>query len=507
MTPPLRIAVVGAGIGGLTSAARLAAAGHDVTVFEKNDGPGGRCGVVREGGYQWDLGPTLLLMRDVVEAPFRELGRDPADYLTLTRCEPNYDIHFADGSQVTFSTDLSRMREELERIEPGSFARYLQFLEFGRHAYDTSVSEIVSRPLDAAWRYLDPRLLRHVFSMGAHRTLHSYLRRWFQDDRLLQATSFQTMYLGLSPYEAPATFALLPYTELAMGIWYPKGGMHSVARALERLAREEGATFRYGEPVERIVVEGTRATGVRTASGHHAFDLVVANADLPYVYGKLCPEGSFDAAKPRRYTSSAFMMYLGTSRKYPGLGHHTVAFGRTYRETFDEIFLEKRIPESPSYYVCRATATDPDLAPADGDALYVLVPVPHHAPGIDWSVEGPKLKARILADMERRLGLEGLSQNLRVAKTWTPDDWHSHLNLELGAAFGLSHDFWQVGALRPATRDRRIRNLYFAGASTQPGTGVPLVMLSGKIVAERIAREWAPGGVDRAPQPASREAA
>lgn len=490
MSTPLRIAIVGAGIGGLTSAARLAHAGHQVTVYEKNAGPGGRCGVVREDGFQWDLGPTLLLMRDVVEAPFRELGRDPADYLTLTRCDPNYDIHFGDGTHVAFSTDLARMRDQLEAIEPGSFAKYLAFLEFGRHAYDTSLAHVVTRPLDGLLSYLNPKLLRHVFSMGAHRTLHGFLRRWFKDERLLQATSFQTMYLGLSPYEAPATYALLPYTELAMGIWFPKGGLHEVARALERLGREVGVRFRYETPVERIVVERGKVTGIRTQAGLEPFDLVVANADLPYVCEKLVPEASFKKGKSMRYTSSAYMLYLGVDRKFDQLGHHTVVFGQRYRETFQEIFHDLKVPQSPSFYVCRASGTDPDLAPAGCDALYVLIPVPHNADGLDWAVEGPKLRDRIIDEMEKRLGLEGLRGSIRVEKHFSPNDWQSQLNLVHGAAFGLSHGFSQVGALRPSTRDARIRNLYFTGASTQPGTGVPLVMLSAKIVAERIAREW-----------------
>jgi len=507
MAGNLRIAVVGAGVGGLTSAARLAHAGHRVTVFEKNEGPGGRAGVVREAGYQWDLGPTLLLMREVVEAPFRELGRDPAQYLQLTRCDPNYDIHFADGSRVAFSTDLAKMRPELERIEPGAFTNYLKFLEFGRNAYDTSLAHIVSKPLDGVHRYLDPRLLRHVFSMGAHRNLYGYLQKWFKDERLLQATSFQTMYLGLSPYEAPATFALLPYTELAMGIWFPKGGLNAVPRALERLGREEGVRFRYRTPVQRITVEGKQVTGVRTAEGDEKFDLVVANADLPYVYEQLVPEAGFRRRKPLRYTSSAFMMYLGTGRKYPQLGHHTVVFGYDYERAFRQIFHELQIPASPSFYVCRGTHTDPSLAPEGRDAIYVLVPVPHKTENVDWKERGPRLRDLVLGEMESRLGLAGLRQDLKVEKHFTPNDWESHLNLAQGAAFGIAHDFFQVGALRPPTRDRKFKNLYFTGASTQPGTGVPLVMLSAKIVADRIAREWA-GTASAAPgQAASAEAA
>jgi phytoene desaturase len=484
------IAIVGAGVGGLAAAARLAHAGHRVTVFEKNAVPGGRAGQLMDRGYTWDIGPTILLMRDVVEGLFADLGRDPADYLQLTQVDPNYRIHFGDGTSAAFTPDLARIRPELDRLEPGSFKRYLDLLRFGRHSYDTSVNEIINRPLDSVFNYLNPSLLKHVLSMKAHRRLYSYLSGFFKDERLLQALSFQTMYLGISPYEAPATFLLLPYTELAMGIWFPKGGMYAVPKAIERLGRELGVTYRYKAPVDRILQEGKQVTGVRLADGTiENFDIVVANADLPYTYQKLIPEATLPRKESLKYTSSAFMLYLGVDRKYEMLEHHNVVFGKKYRDTFKEIFDDKKLPSDPSFYVNRPSKTDPTLAPPGGDALYVLVPVPHQTKDIDWAKEGQPFRDRIVALIEQRLGVTDLNKHIRVEHWMTPDGWQQQFNLQHGAAFGLSHGFSQVGALRPSTRDAKFKNLYFVGASTQPGTGVPLVMISGQIVAERIARE------------------
>lgn len=484
-----RIGIVGAGVGGLSAAIRLAHAGHDVTVFEKNDRPGGRADVIKDRGYTFDVGPTIMLMRDVLESVFTDAGRRAGDYVEFLQCSPNYRVHFHDATSVEFTPNLPRMREELERIEPGAFQQYLRFLEFGRENYDTSVNELINRPLDGLGAYLDPSLLAAVVRVKAYRKLYPYLRNFFKDERLLKALSFQTMYLGISPYDAPATFTLLPYTELAMGIWYPKGGVHQLPKAMERLAKELGVTFRYGANVERIVPGDGAVSGVRVGGKDEAFDVVIANADLPYTYETLIPEAKFTRAKKLKYTSSAFMLYLGVDRKYEELEHHNVVFGEKYRETFDEIFEQRVIPADPAFYVNRPSKTDPTLAPAGGDAIYVLVPVPHQTENIDWKVEGPKLRERTLDLMEQKLGLKDLRQHIVVEHRIDPDDWARRYNLAKGAAFGLSHDFGQVGALRPSTRDETFKNLYFVGASTQPGTGVPLVMMSAQIVSDRLHRE------------------
>jgi len=484
-----RVAVVGAGIGGLAAAARLASQGFAVDVFEKGPTPGGRCGRLSERGYTFDTGPTLLLMPEVLRETFQALGRNLEDYLELVRCDPNYRIHFRDGSAVTFTTELVRMSEELERIEPGSFARYLAFLEVGEKQYRTSLDRFVGRNFDGVLGFFSPANLKKVMEIRAHRKMYGEVSRYFADPRLRAAMSFQTMYLGISPFDSPAVYGLLPYTELAMGIWFPKGGMHALALALEAVGRELGVHFHYRSDVRQILTEGEKATGLALADGRRVdADVVLCNADLPWAYRHLIDPA---VAKPKRfdklrYTSSAYMLYLGVKRRYPELLHHNVFFGSRYRESFDDIFDRMVVPEDPAFYVNVSARTDPSQAPEGGDNVYVLVPVPHRESGIDWQKQGPILRRHVL-DRLAELGCEDLEANIEVERHFTADDYEAQLNLDKGSAFGLSHNFFQVGPFRPANQDPRVRNLFFVGASTQPGTGLPMVMLSARLVMERIA--------------------
>jgi phytoene desaturase len=317
--------------------------------------------------------------------------------------------------------------------------------------------------------------------------MYAEVSRYFADERLRAALSFQTMYLGISPFDAPAVYGLLPFTELAHGIWYPDGGLHEIPRALARIAEDLGAAIHYDAAVRRIDVEGGRATGCTLADGRRiAADVVLCNADLPWAYRNLiAPDASrLRGAERLRYTSSAYMMYLGTRQAFPTLVHHNVFFGRDFRGSFEDLFRNHRVPADPSFYVNVAARTDASVAPAGRDGVYVLVPVPHGDARLDWKAEGARLRAHVLA----RLAACGadLRQAIEFERHVTPDDWAADLNLERGAAFGLSHDFFQVGVFRPANQDSRVRNLFFVGASTQPGTGLPMVLLSARLATERI---------------------
>lgn len=483
-----RIAVVGAGVGGLAAAARLAHQGHEVHVFEKGSMPGGRCNRLSVDGFHFDTGPTLLLMPEVLEETFAAIGRKASDYVELTRCDPNYRIHFRDGSDLTLGTELTAVQKELERLEPGSFKKYLEFLAVGQEQYQTSLERFVGRNFDGLGDFLTPSSLRKVFAIKAHKKMYPEVSKYFADDRLRAALTFQTMYLGISPYDSPAVYGLLPYTELAVGIWFPKGGMHAVPRALERAAKEDGATFHYRTEVDQVVEENGRASAVVLKDGRRFdADLVLLNADLPWAYKNLLKGTSavLPKAEKLRYTSSAYMMYLGVKRRYDGLLHHNVIFGGDYKGSFTDIFEKKIVPEDPSFYVNAPAHTDPSLAPKGKDSLYVLVPVPHRTPGIDWKVEGPKVRRKVL-DRLAQLGHGDLEKDIEVERTFTPDDYEFTLNLERGSAFGLSHDFFQVGPFRPGNQDAHLKNLFFVGASTQPGTGLPMVMLSAKLTCERV---------------------
>lgn len=484
--------VVGAGVGGLAAAARLAHEGFEVHVFEKTAGPGGRCNQLRVDGFTWDIGPTIVLMPEVFEETFAALGRRIEDYLTLLRCDPNYRVHYRDGSAITFTSELCAMGRELERVEPGSYPRYLAFLSEGRVQYRTSLDHFVGRNYSGLRDYLTPKTLARMLKVRAHRRMYAHVSRFFQDERLRAAMTFQTMYLGVSPFASPAVYGLLPFTELGVGIWFPQGGLYAIPQALERVAREEGVHLHYGAPVARILTKDGRATGVRLEDGtEFAADTVLCNADLPYAYEKLIdPEATTLPRKDKlRYTSSGYMLYLGLKRQYPELLHHNVVFGRDYKGSFDAIFERFQVPEDPSFYVNVPSRTDASLAPAGKDGLYVLVPVPHQHPGMDWKVEGPKVRAKVFQRLAE-LGFPNLEQDIEVERVFTPDDWAGAYNLARGSAFGLAQNFMQIGPFRPANQDPRVKNLFFVGASTQPGTGLPTVLISARLVTERM-RDWA----------------
>ncbi len=481
--------VVGAGVGGLTAAMKLAHQGWRVEVHEKLDVPGGRCGRIEVDGFRFDLGPTIMLMPFVFERTFASVGRKLSDYLEIVRCDPNYQVTFRDGSTLTLTSELTKMREELEKLEPGSFERYLRFLAKGRERHDVSLEHFVGKHFDSISEFLTPANLPRIFSVGAHRKLFGQVSSAFKDPRIQQTMSFQTMYLGVSPYEAPAVFSLLPYTELAVGIWYPKGGMGAIPRALEKVCREEGVTFHYESAVEQIVIENGRAVGVRLPGGRvEKADVVVCNADYPWAYKHLID--SKVSAKPelekKRYTSSGYMLYLGVKKRVPQLQHHNVFFGRDFEGSFGDIFEKLQVPEDPSFYVNAPAHTDPTMAPEGKDALYVLVPVPHQARHLDWKIEGPKVRAKVFARLAE-LGMPDLERDVEVERVITPDDWASSLNLERGSNFGLAQNMFQIGPFRPKVWDEKIQDLYFCGASVQPGTGVPTVMISADLAVQKIA--------------------
>jgi phytoene desaturase len=495
-----RVAVVGAGVGGLAAAARLAHAGFDVDVYEKHAGPGGRCGQLQLSGFTFDVGPTILLMPELLARTFQAVGRRLSDYLTLQRCHPNYGIHFPDGTRLTLGSDWAALSEELERFSPGSSPGFRRLLGWSERLYHTSLERFVLRNFDGPGQFLSPGNLRALWTLQAYRSLASVVRGYLPDERLQAALTFQTMYLGLSPYRARALYGLLSHSELGVGVYFAQGGLYALPLALERLARELGARLHYGAEVRRILSRPGRVQGVELARGGCAeADLVLCNADLPWAYRNLLDAGHTRLASAVRlhYTSSAYLLYLGVGRRVAGLGHHNVFLGANYRASFEDIFQRHRVPEDLSFYVAVPNRSDAALAPPGKDSVYVLVPVPHQHPSLDWAVEGPRVREKVLA----RLAEEGLplEADIEVERATTPDDWESRYGLEKGSAFGLSMHLGQVGPFRPRNQDRHLPNLFFVGASTQPGTGLPTVMVSAELVVQRMRRYAEAQGAALAP--------
>jgi phytoene desaturase len=480
--------VVGAGLGGLSAAIRLRLQGREVTVLERLPHVGGRANAWEEGGFKFDTGPTLLLMIDYLRSIFTAAGKRLEDYLELVQLDPNYRVHFADGSSLTLSSRINALIQEVERLEPGSSGRLLRYLAQTGDMYEIGLRDFVDRNFLSPASFYTLQNLALLFKAKASQKLSTLVGKYFKDERLQQAFSFQSMYLGLSPFDSPAIYALLPYTEIAGGLYFPMGGMHAVPAALARLARDLGVTIRLETEVASIRRIGGTACGVTLADGQEVpADLVVVNADLPFAYRQLLGEPHPRAAS-LSYTCGAFLMYLGVDRTYPQLLHHNLVVPRDLRTAMDDIFKRRRVPDDPAYYICNPNKTDPSLAPAGHENVYVLVPVPHEAEGVDWAVEGPRLRDRMITRLEG-FGLPGLRDHVVAEKVLTPEQFRTELYCEKGAAFGLAHGLDQVGYMRPHNRHPEIGNLYFVGASTHPGTGIPMVLISGKLVAERIALE------------------
>jgi phytoene desaturase len=501
MTFHSKAIVIGAGIGGIATAARLAKNGFQVTVLEKNEKPGGRCNQIVRDGHRFDTGPTLFLMPQVFAETYAALGETMSNHLDLRRVDPTYAVHFDDGLRLQLTADIGKMQEQLEKIERGAFGGFLQYLAEGNRHYKLSLDKFVGRNFYSLLDYFSPANLPLLFKLKALKKHYANTGNYFKDEHLRAAFTFQNMYLGLSPYDAPATYSLLQYTELADGVWYPLGGMYRVIETLTAIAEKLGVRFLYNAPVKKIQAAGNKVESVTTEDGRtFSAGLFIGNADLPYIYKELLPKNTeAGRLEKKKYTCSTIMFYWGVDKRYPQIAHHNVFLTGDYKASFEKIFDEHTLPDAPSFYVHAPARTDPAAAPQGQDTLYVLVPVGHLDPrtGQDWDAMVGRARRTVFARLEKEMGIDDLAAHIKFEIVNTPKTWNNSFNLAKGAAFGLSHNFWQVGYLRPHNRHAQYKNLYFAGASTHPGTGLPIVLLSARLTTERIMKEFAVGQAEK----------
>ena len=486
------VLVIGAGIGGIATAAQLARQGYQVTVIEKNEQAGGRCGQMVRDGHRFDTGATLFLMPELYVQTFTDLGEHIDDHLDLRRVDPSYHIHFHDGTYLALTSDLNSMQTQLEAIEPGSFGGFLRYLNEGRLHYKLSLKHLVERNFRSLPEFYSPRNFLLLFRLKALVNHMDNMANYFKDPRLKLAFTFQNLYMGLNPFDAPAIYSLLQYTEFAHGIWLPVGGMYSVIEALTGIAINLGVQFLYNAYVEQIIVKDRKATGVTLADGQQfEADLVVANADLSYVYRYLLPESNtINQLERKKHGYSVIVFYWAIDRQYPQLGAHNLFIADNDRQSFDSIFSNLTFSENLHFYVHAPVRVDPSLAPAGHDTLMVAVPVAHineTAPQ-DWEAIQKQVRKIILHRL-REVGIIDLEEHLKFEVSFTPRDWQRRYNLTKGSTHGLSHNLTQMGYLRPHNRHKAYQNLYFVRASTHPGTGLPTVLVSARLTSERILEE------------------
>lgn len=480
--------IIGAGLAGLSTALRLVGAGRKVTILEREQHPGGRAGRLDLSGYRFDTGPTVLTMPELIEDALACVGESIGDRLELRQVDPAYRARFADGSVIDVHTDESAMVAEIAstcgQADADGYRRLVSYLA---ELFRVEMPGFIDRNLDGIADVVGPGAFR-LLQMGSLRRLDPLVRSFVTDDRLRRIFSFQAMYAGLAPQEALGIYAVIAYMDCVRGVYFPKGGMHALPAALAAAATAHGVDIRYGTEVSRIEVNGGRVTGVVTSSGELLrADVVVVNADLPTAYRTLlAPEHTPSRVKRLSYSPSCALLHVGSTKSYPDLLHHTIDFGEAWRQTFDQIIHRGEVMSDPSLLISNPTATDPDLAPEGKQTYYALFPTPNTVSGrhIDWAAEGPRYRDHMVETLEAR-GLSGFGDAIEVEHLMTPADWQRQ-GLAAGAPFSASHKISQTGPFRQPTLSRHIENLVFCGANTQPGVGVPMVMISGRLAAERI---------------------
>ncbi|MBF0253791.1 MAG: phytoene desaturase [Candidatus Omnitrophica bacterium] len=490
----MNITIIGAGLAGLSTGLHLQSQGYRVQILEKNSRIGGRANRIEEGGFKFDTGPTLIFMPSLLEETFRTVGRNLSDYLRLKRIEPAYQIIYSDGKRFEMTSDLDRLKTQIADFEPGRekmFGRYFKDVE-DKLVY--SEAAFIRRNFNSLLEMVNPTTARSFLKIKPWGSAYDHVNRYFRNPYLAAAFSFQSLYLGQSPFKTPSLYNMLAYLEFAYGAWYPMGGMYELPKALAKVFEESGGVIRTGTEVEKIHIENGRARGVVLKGGElDLADLVVSNCDLPTSYRLLVDaesRPSFPDSKINNwhYSSSSCLYYLGLKRRIRGLSHHNVLLDKNLKIPCDEIFGRGELPSEPQLYVCCPTKTDPSLAPEGKEIIYALAITPNLKSKIDWEARLPKFRLQVIERL-KKAGADLEESDIEVEKFFGPRQFESHYGMQYGTAFGLAPDFFQSAAFRPGIRSRDVRGLYHVGSSTHPGGGVPMTVLCGRIASDQIRKD------------------
>jgi len=482
--------IIGAGIGGISTAILLSKAGYQVDVFEKNSYPGGRCGQIIRDGHRFDIGATILMMPSIYRKVFESLGLDFDKCFELKDLSTIYKVYFRKGENLAFSTDDELMKSQLEAIEKGSYLKFKKYISRGYGFFSLSIQQLLGRNYYSLMDFISLKNVLMLIRLKTYLRHKKYVRRFFKNPILQQAFTFQNIYVGQSPLDSPALFAMLPAAELTEGALFPIGGMYGITEKLVATAKEFGVSFHYGKPVKKITISGINAEGVIFQDGtSRNADIVVANADLPYVYRELLPESRYvKRLEKKKYACSALVFHWGLKKVYPQLGHHSIFLAEDLKNSMDMIFKHHSLSDKPSFYIHSPVRSDVSAAPPGEDSLSVILPMGNLDQQTiqNWNQLIKTTRASVIERLED-IGIEDIAENIKFEICYPPTTWEGIFNVSKGSVFGsLKHSIMQMGYFRPHNRHDRYRNLYFVGGSTHPGNGVPLVLLSAKLTSERI---------------------
>ncbi len=486
-----KVIIIGAGPGGLTSGMILSHRGLDVSIFEKNDYLGGRNGAISEQGFVFDIGPTFLMMKYILDEMFELSGRRSGDYLDFYELDPMYHLKFSDF-ELPVSANPDKMRQAIKKYFPGEEAGLDKFIAKEKKRFEKVVA-CFEKDYSDFYHMVAPPLLPAIPHLSLGRSLYRELGSYFHSDKLKIAFTFQAKYLGMSPWQCPAAFMIIPYIEHRFGIYHVKGGLSKISEAMAKVIREDGGKINLSSPVKRVITEKKKAVGVELADGSRIFgDYIIINADFSQAMTTLFEPGFLKKYAPakimkKRYSCSTFMLYLGLDKIYDE-PHHKIIIADDYKNNIDKISKHQPLKDDFSIYVRNASITDPTLAPAGKSAVYVLVPVANNKSGIDWNTEKEYFRDKVMEIIKRRTSMSDIESHVELEKIITPLDWAEERDVYLGATFNLSHNLSQMLYFRPHNKFEEAGNCFLVGGGTHPGSGLPTIYESGRITADLISK-------------------